>query len=95
MDFLKSLCGEEIRPSYRMKLMIVGQENVGKTSVLRGLSKLAEVKKEPTTPTSSTNFNFVNQITSELMCFFITRHLEHLDRRHQYQRALYAPQNQS
>ena len=56
MEFLKSLCGEEIRPSYRMKLMIIGQENVGKTSVLRGLSKLAEVKKEPTNSRDSFRF---------------------------------------
>jgi len=37
MEFLRSNCGQEIRPNYRLSLMIVGHEKAGKTSTLQGL----------------------------------------------------------
>eukprot|EP01104_Vermistella_antarctica_P011534 TRINITY_DN3225_c0_g1_i1.p1 TRINITY_DN3225_c0_g1~~TRINITY_DN3225_c0_g1_i1.p1 ORF type:complete len:2234 (+),score=480.91 TRINITY_DN3225_c0_g1_i1:263-6964(+) len=45
MAYLKELL-EGAKPCYRMKMMLVGQENVGKTSLLRCLSRTMGVKKK-------------------------------------------------
>jgi small GTP-binding protein len=46
LEFLRSPLGQEVEACYRLKLMLVGQENAGKTSVLRTLRKTSGEKKE-------------------------------------------------